>query len=35
MIKLEERTASKVPGLTSIFIKFNYNQLAIDTLRTI
>ena len=35
MIKLEERTASKVPGLTSIFIKFNYNQLVIDTLRTI
>lgn len=35
MITITEARAKKVPGLTSFFIKFDYNQYLVDLLKTI
>ena len=35
MIQVEERLTSKVPGITSVFIKFNYNKDLINSLKQI
>jgi hypothetical protein len=34
MITIEERVADKVPGLTSLFITFEYNKDIIDVIKT-
>ena len=34
MITIEERQTKKLPGLTSLFVSFTYNQLIVDTLKT-
>ena len=35
MILIQERIAKHVPGLTSLFIKSDYNQTLLDTVRKI
>lgn len=34
MIIIEERSTHKMPGETSLFIKFDYNKSIVDTLRS-
>ena len=35
MITIEERTAKKVTGITSLFISFKYNQQLVDIIKTV
>lgn len=35
MIYIEERKTQKVPGVTSLFVSFNYNKNIIDAIRTL
>jgi hypothetical protein len=34
MINIEEKVADKVPGLTSLFITFEYNKDIVDVIKT-
>ena len=34
MILIEEKQTKKLPGLTSLFISFNYNPLIIETIKS-
>lgn len=33
MIKIQEDICKKLPGVTSLFLEFEYNQAIIDTLQ--
>lgn len=35
MILIEERTAKKVPGMTSFFINFDYNKQIVDKIASL
>ena len=35
MIVFEEKITTKIPGLTSFYITFNFNQLIVDSLKTV
>ena len=35
MIKISERATSKLPGITSLFISFNYNKDYVDKIKTL
>ena len=35
MIKISERATSKLPGITSLFISFNYNKEYVDKIKTL
>ena len=35
MIYIEEKTTKKVPGITSFFVKFDYNPVIVDVIKTV
>lgn len=35
MIKVEEKPTSKVPGLTSLYVSFDYKQEVVDAIKSI